>query len=82
MPLALAVRLSLANPLNCFGAVAGADDGSPIYSCGTSAPVTLPLFVMDAVTVATVVYRSLAPPGALVLEAGSEVADDEIERLE
>jgi hypothetical protein len=51
-------------PRSCFGGEAGADDGRPMYSWATSAPVTVPLFVTFAVTVATVSYRPEAPPGA------------------
>jgi hypothetical protein len=54
--------------------VSGADDGSVIYSCATSAPATSPLLVMVAVAVATVSQRSAAPPGMVAPVAGPAVA--------
>jgi hypothetical protein len=44
-----------------------------MYSCETSAPVTLPLLVIFAVTVATVSKRSMEPPTPFVDEAGPAV---------
>lgn len=72
--------LSLANPRSCLGGVEGAADGSVMYSCATSAPSTSPLFVMDAVTVATVSQRSAAPPGMVSPEAGPAVTVEVTER--
>ena len=54
-------------PRSCFGGDDGAVDGRPMYSWATSAPATVPLFVTEAVTVATVSYRPEAPPGAGVV---------------
>lgn len=58
-----AVRETFWKPRSCFGGEAGALDGRPMYSWATSAPVTVPLFVTLAVTVATVSNRPVAPPG-------------------
>lgn len=82
MLLTLVLRRSLLNPLGCFGAVTGANDGTQMYSCATSAPVRFPLFLMVAVVVAMLSNRLLAPLGALQLEAELAVADEEMVRLE
>ena len=82
VPLAPGASDSLANPRSCLGGVAGADAGKVRYSCATSAPVTLPLLVMVAVTVTTVSHRSAAPPGTVAPVAGPEVAVVEAVRPE
>jgi hypothetical protein len=74
VPLAPAASNCLAKPRSCFGGTAGADAGSVRYNCATSAPVTPPLLVMVAVTVATVSHRSAAPPGIVAPVAGPAVA--------
>ncbi len=74
VPLFPAASDSLAKPRSCLGGVAGAEEGSVRYNCATSAPVTLPLLVMVAVTVATVSHRSAAPPGIVAPVAGPATA--------
>ena len=44
-----------------------------MYSCGTSAPATLPLFMMVAPTVATTAYNPAVPPGIVVVLPAAEL---------
>jgi len=73
VPLFPASKFCFVKPLSCLGAAVGALAGKLIYSCDTSAPVTPPLFVIFAVTVATVSKRSMEPPTPFVVEAGPAV---------
>ncbi len=69
-----AAKLSLSNPRSCFGGLAGADAGSPMYSWATSAPVTEPVLVTVHVIVATVSKRSARPPLMIPAVAGPDAA--------
>jgi hypothetical protein len=71
----------LSKPLSCFGGEEGAEDGRPMYNCGTSAPVTVPLFVIVTPTVATTAYNPAVPPGMVVVLPAA-VLSDEIVRPE
>jgi len=79
--LAPAVRLTFSNPRSCLIGLDGAVEGSPIYNCATSAPVTEPEFVMVAVTVATVSKSEEEPPGTMVPDAAPDVGDPVMEIL-
>jgi hypothetical protein len=74
VPLSPGASFSLAKPRSCRGGVSGADDGSVMYSCATSAPGTSPRLVLGAVAVATVSQRAAAPPGMVAPVAGPAVA--------
>ena len=69
-------------PRSCFGGAAGAPDGNVRYSWETSAPLTEPLLVIVAVTVATCSNRSLRPPDATGPVAGPDAAVDVTDNLE
>ena len=73
--------LTFSNPLSCLIGLDGAVDGSPIYNCATSAPVTEPEFVIIVVTVATVSKSEDEPPGTIVPDAAPEVGDPVMEIL-
>jgi hypothetical protein len=67
--------LTFSNPLSCLTGDPGAVEGSPIYTCATSAPATDPEFVIVAATVAAVSKREEEPPGTMVPDAAPEVGD-------
>ena len=74
--MAPAARVNLSKPLSCFGGEEGADDGRPMYNCGTSAPVTVPLFVIVTLTVATTVYNPAVPPGMVVVLPATVLSEE------
>jgi hypothetical protein len=52
-----------------------------MYNCGTSAPVTVPLFVIVTPMVATTAYNPAVPPGMVVVLPAA-VLSEEIVRAE
>jgi hypothetical protein len=47
-----------------------------MYNCGTSAPVTVPLFVIVTPTVATTAYNPAVPPGMVVVLPATVLSEE------